>query len=443
MNVRIPLLSITTAAALAASAVPATGSPSQVVGSEPVAAVERSVDAAGWRDGGRITGRRDELLMDSSRSHVVVAVGTTRASFEQPRESSTIARRTPKGRWTRLKTHIGQPVGMDVNGAGDAVIISMRHLYEFSGPSIVATRWPRGAEKFRSRVLVKRSEPFNYSVSSVAANGHGDLAVLLRDGPRAQLLRKFAGEPWKRPLTIGRNRYDGVLDSVDILPTGAVVGAFKQDQTLSVRTLRPGSDTFGRATEVTTWSAIKADRPRDYDDNYATIKVGKNGDLATTWAYGVVSGDGGSELVTTRLNIVPATGRPYQTEFERSDSDIILLTVARDASVSIKDEIYTRRWNSDTRSFSSTSPDDSYFRDANVAGDVLIGGSNYGGPLQLWPVGKPPGPEVPSPRGVTGGAHSLGRYKAAAVLTADQRVYIATSPGQRLPHRFYLNIRQF
>jgi len=77
-------------------------------------------------------------------------------------------------------------------------------------------------------------------------------------------------------LTIGANRYDGVLELVDILPSRAVVGAFKHDQTLS------------------------------------------------------------------------DAGRPYQTQFERSDSDIILLTVARDASVSIRDEIYTRRWNSDT-----------------------------------------------------------------------------------------------
>ncbi len=428
MNVRFPLLSITTAAALAASAVPATGSSSQVVGAEPVAAVERSTAAEGWRDGGRIMGRRDELLMDSSRSHVVVAVGTTRASFEQPRESSTIARRTPKGRWSRLKTSIGQPVAIDVNGAGDAVIISVRNQYEPDLGSIVATQWRRGAEKFRSRVLVKRSEPLNYDVSEVAANGHGDLAVLLRDGPRAQLLRKFAGEPWKRPLTIGRNRYDGVLESVDILPTGAVVGAFKQGQTLSVRTLRSGSNTFGRATEVTTWEAIKADRPRDYDDNYANIKLGKNGDLATTWAYGVLSGDGGSELVTTQLNIVPADGRPWQRQFRYADFDVSIDAVASDGSVIIQDDSTTRRWNRDTRQLTSRENVD--FKDANVRGDALVGINNG---LHLWPVGETPGPEVQPPPDRT----------YAHVLTGDSRVYLAKSEDPRSTHAIYLKIRQF
>ncbi|MEJ7743260.1 MAG: hypothetical protein WKF73_12325 [Nocardioidaceae bacterium] len=94
--------------------------------------------------------------------------------------------------------------------------------------------------RIRSRVLVKRSEAPDYFATTVSANGHGDLAVLLNPDPghgdRAQLLRKRAGEPWKRTLTIGANRYDSVLESVDIVPSGAVVGAFKHDQALSVRT---------------------------------------------------------------------------------------------------------------------------------------------------------------------------------------------------------------
>ncbi|MEJ7743258.1 MAG: hypothetical protein WKF73_12315 [Nocardioidaceae bacterium] len=141
-----------------------------------------------------------------------------------------------------------------------------------------------------------------------------------------------------------------------------------------------------------------------------------------------MSGDGGSELITTRLNIVPRRGRPWQRQFEGGDRYIDLVTVARDASVIIG-EVDTSRWTKASRSF-TTIP--AWFRDANEQGDALLGGGIYGGPLRLWQVGKAPGAESPSPAGKT----------YASVLTADQRVYVAQRLDSRRAH-YYLKIRQF
>lgn len=428
MKFGVTLVSIAAAAGLAAPVVPAAASPALVLTPGRVATAERLAPADGWRDGGRITGRRG-LIMDSSTAHVLVAVGTRSATFEQPRAVSTIARRTPNGQWTRIKAHIGEPVAVDVNAGGDAVIISMRGV---DGGAVIATRWPRGADHPRSRVIVKAADAPQYYATAVSADGHGDIAVLVSpypgSGDRVLLLRKPSGEHWKRTLTIGRPRYDGALDSVDVTPTGAVVGAFKQDQTLSVRTLPLDSATFGPATEVTTWAAIDDD-PGDYSESYANVEVGVNGDFATTWAYGVLGSDGGPELITTRLNIVPAKGRPWQRQFKRGDNDIDNLTVARDGSVIFEDEIWTRRWNRDTRQLTGRGTA-SFFKDANVQGDVLIGGGIYRGPLRLWPVDKARGPEVQPPRGT---------LSTSMVLTADHRVYVAKLRDDV----YYLRIRQF
>ncbi|MEJ7744243.1 MAG: hypothetical protein WKF73_17920 [Nocardioidaceae bacterium] len=102
MKFGVALVSIAAATGLAAPAVPAAASSTVVI-------AERSVDATGWRDGGRIMGERGYLLMDGSTSRVVVAVGTDRPTFEEPRASSTISRRSPNGHWTRATTHIGVP----------------------------------------------------------------------------------------------------------------------------------------------------------------------------------------------------------------------------------------------------------------------------------------------------------------------------------------------
>lgn len=421
MKFGVALVSIAAATGLAAPAVPAAASSTVVI-------AERSVDATGWRDGGRIMGERGYLLMDGSTSRVVVAVGTDRPTFEEPRASSTISRRSPNGHWTRATTHIGVPLSIDVNAAGDAVIISTGGI---DGGAVIATSWPRGAQTFRSSVILSKADAPQYGTTTVAANGHGDLAVLVTPPPhagqRALLLRKSPGEPWKRTLTIGRNRYDGALDSVDITPTGAVVGAFKQDQTLSVRTLRPDRFTFGRATEVTTWAAIN-DGPHSYGESYAAVKVGVNGDLATTWRYEVASPDGGGEAVHTRLNIRPAGGRPWQRQYLYGDFAVGIYAVAVDGSVIIQDDSTVRRWNRDTRQLTSRENVD--FKDANERGDALVG-INHG--LHLWPVGETPGPEVQPPPDRT----------YASLLTGDDRAYLAKSADSRLPQPIYLKIRQF
>lgn len=431
MKLGVTLVSLAAIVGLTSSAVPAVASPSLGAGYGHTATQQAATSPGGWRDGGRISGRRGDLVMDGSTSHVLVAADTISASFDQPRAVSTIARRTPDGHWTRATAHIGEPVAIDVNAGGDAVIISTGSV---DGGSVIATRWPRGADHFRSRVVLKAADAPDLAATSVAANGHGDIAVLVSPysgyGDRVLLLRKPSGKHWKRTLTIARPQYGGALDSVDITPTGAVVGAFKQNQTLSVRTLLPGNATFGRSTEVTTWPAIDDD-PGDYSESYATVEVGVNGDFATTWAYGVLSPEGGSELITTRLNIVPTTGRPWQRQFERGDSDIDVVSVARDGSVLFEDEINTRRWNRDTRQL--TGRETAFFKDANVRGDGLIGGGIYRGPLRLWPVGKVRGPEVQPPRGDL----------YSAVLTDDHRVYAAFRRDDAAPPAYYLSIRQF
>ncbi len=79
--------------------------------------------------------------------------------------------------------------------------------------------------------------------------------------------------------------------------------------------------------------------------------------------------------------------------------------VAVDGSVFIADFPTALRWIPDGRSFASAP--DSHFKDVNGRGDVLLGGGNYGGDLQVWPVGGSRGREVDSPRG----------HQTATVLT--------------------------
>lgn len=361
--------------------------------------------------------------MDGSTSDVIVAVATTNKTPQHPRYTSTISRRTPNGSWIRQKAHIGNPVGVDVNADGDAVIVSS------SGPDgggdVIATRWPRGADQARSSVILKAEyQPAANTSTTMSANGRGDIAVLVQPyegtGERAMLLRKPSGQPWKPTLTIRPARYEGALDSVDITPTGAVVGAFRQDKTLSVRTLQPGSATFGPPTEVTTWAAVPDDKSSQVD-----VRVGVNGDLATTWAYPVTN-----YLSNVRLNIVPANGQPWQRDF-RTDDEIAIVAVGRDGSVVIQKGIDTRRWDPQSRSFTGNGT--SFFKDDNEQGDVLIGGGIYKGSLQLWPVGQPRGPEVDSPRG----------DQRAVVLTGDHLVYVATLRVGTTPDEYRLSIRQF
>jgi hypothetical protein len=420
------LISLAAIATLTSLAVPA-GASVSVGAADGHTAGKRAEATSGWRDGGRISKRRDEVVMDGSTAHVVVAVATTNANPQHPRYTSTIARRSPDGDWSRRTRHLGSVVGVDVNAMGDAVILSTRDLDQ---GAVVATRWPRGADHPRSRVIVEATDtptpPFSTTMS---ANGDGDVAVLLTpaegSSDRAKLLRKPSGEPWKRALTIGRPRYGGALDSIDITPTGAVIGAFKQDQTLSVRTLPLGSGTFGPATEVTTWPSID-DQPGDAQESRAVVNVGVNGDLATTW-----NRDESNFTSVVRLNIVPAKGRPWQGRFE-TDHCVCLLTVARDGAVVVERGLYVSRWNPESRSFTGGQAV-AHFRDANEQGDVLIGGGIYGGPLQLWPAGEPRGPAVDSPR----------EDQLATVLTGDRRVYVATKREGADPPEYHLRIRQF
>ena len=368
--------------------------------------------------------RRDVLIMDGSTSHVVVAVATTNKTPQHPRYTSTIARRTPNGNWIRQTAHIGSPVGVDVNADGDAVIISTSGV---DGGDVIATRWPRGAGQARSSVILKEEDqPAPLSVPTMVANSRGGVAVLVLPydgyGDRATLLRKPEGRPWKPPLTIGRARYDGALKSVDITPTGAVVGAFTQGNTLSVRTLPLRSATFGPPNVVTTWEAIGSGQSYDPD-----VRVGVNGDLATTWSYP----ENGNDYVTNfRLNIVPAYGQPWQRDFQTTDQ-IAIVAVGYDGSVVIQQGIETRRWDPEDRSLSGHQT--SFFKDDDERGDVLIGGGIYKGGLRLWPVAHRRGPAVDSPRG----------DQRAVVLTGDHLVYVATLREGTTPDEYRLSIRQF
>jgi hypothetical protein len=397
----------------------ATASPSLVAADGHGADKQLTATASGWRDGGRISVRRDVLIMDGSTSHVIVAVATTNSTPQHPGYLSTISRRTPDGNWIRQTSDIGSPVGVDVNADGDAVIISTSGLDD---GDLIATRWPRGADQARSSVILRAEDlPAQYTSTQMSANGRGDVAVLVvpyeGTGERTLLLRKPSGQPWKPTLSIRPARYDGALDAVDITPTGAVVGAFTQDKTLSVRTLQPGSATFGPPTLVTT---------RTSELRYGiTVEVGVNGDLATTSAY-----DNKFYASNIRLNIVPANGEPWHRDFI-TDGGFSLATVGRDGSVVIQKGIDTRRWDPQSRSF--TGSETSFFKDDNEQGDVLIGGGIYKGSLQLWPVGQPRGPKVDSPRG----------DQRAVVLTGDHLVYVATLREDTTPDEYRLSIRQF
>jgi hypothetical protein len=384
--------------------------------------------SAAWRDGGRVAGAHQFLLMDSSTSHVVVAVGTTGPSFERPRATSTLARRMPDGRWTRTQAHIGDPVGVHVNARGNAVIISVRN------DAVVATTWRRRSPRPRSRVVLTGDQaPAQFFTTTSVGNARGDVAVLLTAWPgygdRAILLRKPARRAWRHSLTIGRARYGGALDSVDIGVKGVVVGAFKQDQTLSVRALPPRSNRFGASREVTTWAAI--DDTGRFRESIAEVMVGPNGNLATTWEFAQLAGDGGSELVRSRLNIVPGRGRPLQRQFRYGDDRLQLLAVAGDRSVLVRDGLRLRRWNPVTRRLQGRGT--WFIKDTNHHGDALIGSGLDGGRLRLWPVGAPRGTRVRAPVGTL----------ATAVLTGDHRVYVAVTGKAPRPRAFYLRIRQF
>jgi hypothetical protein len=382
----------------------------------------------GWRDGGRICGPHESLLIDSSAADVLVAVCTTGPSFDRPRAVSALARRKPNGTWTRTRAHLGQPVGVHVNARGHAIIVSVRR------DAVVAASWRRAHAKPRTRVILTAADApaANFSTRSVA-NGRGDVAVLLTawpgEGNKAVLLRKPLAKPWSRALTIGRPRYGGALDAVDIRPKGAVIATFKSDQTLSVRTLPLRRNRFGAPTSVTTWAAIDDSNP--LRESFADVMAGRNGDLATTWDFARVADGGGSQLVRSRLTILPEQRRRWQRQFSYADDRLDLLAVARDGAVLVDDGTRTRRWNPVTRRLQGRGT--WHFKDANTRGDALIGAGLYRGPLRLWPVGRHRGHEVRPPAGRLG----------PAVLTAERRVYLAVADRDRLPTTFRLRIRRF
>ncbi len=416
---------------LAAGLMPAYATSSSTVGTHHSSA-HSSAALNGWRDGGRIANVRDGtslVAMDSSLSHVLVAAVTTIPGAGKPLVT-TLARRSPLGRWNRQVTQIGGPVAVDVNAHGDAVIVSVRTTFDATGEvsALLATTWHRGLAP-RTKVILPASDAPQYFDAHVSANGRGDIAVLVTPtltGGAAKLLRKPLGKPWKRTLSVRPAKYSGILDSIDLTSAGLVVGAFKQDQVLSVRRLPMNSNTFRRATEVTTWPAIN-DVPHSYDKSRTQVKVGPNGDLATAWSYDSPP-SGGSQVSTTRITIVPASGTKWQREFERADSIFRLAKVAADGSVLIQDGSQPRRWQGSTRSFRGP---DGVLKDVDERGDVLVGSSYYSGTLRVWPVGKAPQPQVQTMPG----------RQLAWVLTNDHTAYVAVGLPKDSPTAFYLRIR--
>ena len=396
-------------------------------GAAPVAAAgSRLVDADTWRAGGKISRSRDWLSMDSSSSGVVVAVATTRRDLDTPRATSTLARRTPDGQWTRQVAHLGEPVGVHVNARGGAVVVSVRN------DAVVATTWPRRARVPRSRVVLRaEGTPDPLFDTSLAASGRGDVAVLLTAWPgygdKAVLLRKPLHRPWRRPLVIGRPRYGGALDAMDVTPAGAVVGAFKQDQTLSVRTLPLDGNRFGPATTVTRWPEID-DSTQRYRESITSLQVGVRGDLAATWSYSKAAEEGGEPTVSL-LTIKPKDGRRWQRRFGYLDQQVRLHAVAEDGAALVSPDRFVRRWNPRTRTMQGRG--EWVFRAANTRGDALIGSGRHR--VRLWPVGAPRRPEVPPPSGILG----------TMVLTSDRTAYVPKTPRAEPRSGYYLRFRRF
>lgn len=411
----------------AALAAPVVATPAGAVGAAPVAAAQaRLGDADAWRSGGKISRSRDWLTMDSSTSGVVVAVATTRKDLDTPRATSTIARRTPDGHWTRRVAHLGEPVGVHVNARGAAVVVSVR------GDAVVATTWPRHAPAPRSRVVLgAEGTPDPLFDTALAASGRGDVAVLLTAWPgygdKAVLLRKPLGRSWRRPLVIGRPRYGGALDSMDVTPAGAVVGAFKQDQTLSVRTLPLDGHRFGPATTVTRWPEID-DSTRPYRESVTSLRVGVRGGLAATWSYSTVA-DEGDEPIFSLLTIKPADGRGWQRRFGYLDRPVRLHAVAEDGAVLVSRDRFVRRWNPRTRTMQGRG--EWVFRAANTRGDALIGSGRHR--VRLWPVGSPRRVEVSPPSGILG----------TMVLTGDRTALVPKTPRADPRGGYYLRFRRF
>lgn len=391
------------------------------------AALPAAVPEDGWRSLGRVGTPAQGLLSDaSSSSGTVLVVGSRRTPGGTV---TTLARHVLGQDRRRVRLAIGDPVAVDVDARGRGVVLSTR------GGATLATVWRPAAPSPRTRVVLRRSDnpagPAGPTATSLAANAAGDLAVLVLPypghGDGAVLVRRPADGRWQPPLRIGPRRYDAVLDAVAVTVDGDVLGAFKQVQTLSLRTLPPARKRFGAPTEVTTWSRVH-DEPGSVRESWAEVSVGPAGDVATTWQ--VAEQGEGSQLVHTRLTVLPRTGRVWSRDYAQADTGPQVRAVGRDGSVLVVDETKVRRWEPEERRFRGRQT--AFLRDTTARGDALLGSGIYGGRVRLWPVGEARGPEVPSPRGRT----------LAMLLTGDHRVYAVVVPDDGRSHRVRLLTRR-
>jgi hypothetical protein len=191
----------------------------------------------------------------------------------QPRDRAMLVRGRANGATDRAVYPVGDVLFTRIDRHGNALVVG------FSERGLVAVSWASHRARPRTHAFGISGYGSDFEALS---NARGDVALHWSYGMDKQyVLRKRAGHDWDRILRIGKLRYDGTqLQDLDLDARGRLVGAFLDDNIVSVRSLGVRSRVFTRAHEVLTVPGYAGVQP-GYTKQ-VTITVGPSGDRVVT-----------------------------------------------------------------------------------------------------------------------------------------------------------------
>lgn len=379
-----------------------------------------------WRDAGRLIGPgHDWPTLAASNSGTIVAVATSGGTVRKP-SPTLVVRRLPNGTVSRYNKVLGLTAGVGIDQDGDILVLGQR------GDDLLVTSWPRSDRRPTTHKVIDADSVPGLVYAELMTNSRGDAAIVAHYRNDATLVKRKFGDAqrWRPAVRVNTGRYDGSLDDVAMTRTGRLVGAFRDELTLTLRSLSRSSRTFTAARRVITWP-IDDDFVHPYEET-GSVTVGPQGDLIASLSFAVQRGDGKSSAKRSdnayffKYMIKPVGDHRYSGEIDNSDwITFDQSVVGADGSVTVRKGLTMMRWTPDRW----RSVENAWFHAKNPRGDVLVGSAAYRGTVHLWPLGKKQQPAVAVPRG----------YARAWALTNTHRTYVLSQRGERRPS-FFLSI---
>lgn len=356
-----------------------------------------------WQDLGELSGQRNygwPVIAGSPTGRWVSSA--QRQSPRWPLARNVMVRGDKHGVTDKVTYKVGMPSAAWVGPNGDAIVIGQKR-----GGAILAVSWRHDRKQPTTRVLADADLGMGMSGMTLLSNSAGDLTAHSTFGNgKRYIVRKPAGRPWGKPVTVVPHRYDAELADLAMDGKGRLYGAFFVDHTVSLRTLTPSSRQFGAAREIISWPEIE-DWPQAYVE-YPTVSVSEGGNKVVGLAFGNWNADGPRY---GRAVIMPRGAPRWEGEWE--DGSLDEAVVGSDGRVTVPMGTEMMQWTPQRPSFRTR--DDAWFKTANPRGDLLVGDSAYRGHLFVWPDGRAPLPPVRTPGGYTRATALAGAVAYAAV----------------------------